>query len=135
MLWKRQKNFGAKRAIELKTSGPFHTEKLKEASDKLRLELNKIDIKFPTKKVIKNIDAKEYTKEDNIKEILAKHVISPVHFSDSIKNMISQGIDTFIEIGPGKVLSGFIKKIDKEVTILNIQDMETLKNVICQIKQ
>ena len=124
------KKLGAKRAIELKTSGPFHTEKLRIASEKLKEELEKITINNPNKKVIKNIDAKEYNKNDNIKEILAKHVISPVRFSDSIKNMINQGVDTFIEIGPGKVLSGFIKKINKEVTILNIQDTETLKNVI-----
>ena len=131
----KAKELGAKKAIELKTSGPFHTEKLEEASKKLKNELDKINIKYPIKKVIKNIDAKEYTKKDNIKEILAKHVISPVKFSSSIENMISQGVDTFIEIGPGKVLSGFIKKINRDVTILNIQDVQSLENVIYKLKQ
>lgn len=126
----KAKELGAKRAIELKTSGPFHTEKLKIASQKLKEELDKIEINTPKKKVIKNIDAKEYKEGDNIREILADHVISPVRFADSVKNMIEQGVDTFIEIGPGKVLSGFIKKINKDVRILNIQDVQSLKNVI-----
>lgn len=75
------KNLGAKRAIELKTSGPFHTEKLKTASDKLKEKLEKIDINVNSnKKVIKNIDAKEYTSSDDFVDILSKHVISPVRF-------------------------------------------------------
>lgn len=131
----KAKELGAKRAIELKTSGPFHTEKLKVASEKLKQELEKVEVQFPEKKVIKNIDGKEYQKQDDIREILAKHVVSSVRFADSIKNMISQGIDTFIEIGPGKVLSGFIKKINREVTILNVQDIETLENVIETLKK
>ena len=127
----KAKELGAKRAIELKTSGPFHTEKLIEASKKLKEELEKIQINEEINKhIIKNIDATEYTNQDNIKEILAKHVISPVKFSKSIQYMIDQGVDTFIEVGPGKVLSGFIKKINKDVTIMNIQDVDTLENVI-----
>ena len=86
------------------------------------------------KKVIKNIDAQEYTKEDDIKDILAKHVMSSVRFSKSIQNMIDQGVDTFIEIGPGKVLSGLVKRINKEVRIYNIQDEESLENTIKSIK-
>ena len=61
---------------------------------------------------------------------MAKHVISPVKFSKSVQYMIDQGVDTFIEVGPGKVLSGFIKKINKDVTIMNIQDVDTLEKVI-----
>ena len=127
----KAKELGAKRAIELKTSGPFHTEKLIEASKKLKEELGKIQINEEINKhIIKNIDATEYTNQDNIKEILAKHVISPVKFSKSVQYMIDQGVDTFIEVGPGKVLSGFIKKINKDVTIMNIQDVDTLEKVI-----
>lgn len=128
------KNLGAKRAIELKTSGPFHTEKLVTASSKLKEELEKIDIKVNSnKKVIKNMDAKEYTSNDNIKEILAKHVISPVRFRKSIEEMINQGVDTFIEIGPGKVLSGFIKKTNKEVNVFNIENIETFENCLSSL--
>lgn len=135
-LLEKGKELGARKVVELKTSGPFHTEKLKAASDKLREELDKIEInKDFTKKVFKNLDAKEYTKEDDIKNILAKHVMSPVRFSKSIENMINQGVDTFIEIGPGKVLSGFIRKINKEVKVLNIQDKESLENTLKILKE
>lgn len=129
------KNLGAKRAIELKTSGPFHTEKLKEASDKLREELEKIDINVKSnKKVIKNIDAKEYTNNDNLVDILSRHVISPVRFRKTIEEMISQGVDTFIEIGPGKVLSGFIKKTNKDVSVMNVENIETFENCLANLK-
>lgn len=125
------KQEGAKRAIELKTSGPFHTEKLIQASNKLKEELEKIEInKEFEKKVVKNIDAKIYTENDDIRDILANHVISPVRFSESVQEMIAQGVDTFIEIGPGKVLSGFIKKIDKEVKVINVQDARGLENLL-----
>lgn len=135
-LLEKGKELGARKVVELKTSGPFHTEKLKAASDKLREELDKIEInKNFTKKVIKNLDAKEYTKEDDIKDILAKHVMSPVRFSKSVENMINQGVDTFVEIGPGKVLSGFIRKINKEVKVLNIQDKESLENTLKILKE
>lgn len=129
------KSLGAKRAIELKTSGPFHTEKLKEASDKLREELEKIDINANSnKKVIKNIDAKEYTSSDDMVDILSRHVISPVRFRKSIEEMISQGVDTFIEIGPGKVLSGFIKKTNKDVSVMNVENIETFENCLANLK-
>ena len=135
-LLEKGKELGARKVVELKTSGPFHTEKLKAASDKLREELDKIEInKDFTKKVFKNLDAKEYTKEDDIKNILAKHVMSPVRFSKSVENMINQGVDTFVEIGPGKVLSGFIRKINKEVKVLNIQDKESLENTLKILKE
>ena len=125
------KQAGAKRAIELKTSGPFHTEKLKEASDKLREALNEININtISNKKVIKNIDALEYSNNDDIKSILANHVINPVKFKDSIENMINQGVDTFIEVGPGKVLSGFIKKTNKEIKVFNTNNVESFENII-----
>lgn len=127
----KAKEVGAKRAIELKTSGPFHTAKLEEASNLLEKELNKIEIQFQEEtKVIKNIDGKQYEASDDIKQILAKHVISPVRFGRSIQEMMQNEVDTFIEIGPGKTLSGFIKKISKEVTVMNIQDVDTLNKVV-----
>lgn len=127
--------FGAKRVIKLNTSGPFHTAKLEEASKELRKELENYEFKITDKVVIKNIDAKEYTEDDDIKEILAKHVMNPVKFSKSIENMIKNGIDTFIEVGPGKVLSGFVKKVSKEVKVFNIQDEESMQNCINSLKE
>lgn len=107
----KAKENGARKVVLLKTSGPFHTEKLKLAAEKLKLELDKIEIKFnKEKKIIKNIDAKEYKETDDIKEILAKHVMSPVRFKDSIEEMIKKGVDTFIEIGPRKNFIWIYKK-------------------------
>lgn len=128
------KELGAKRAIELKTSGPFHTEKLKNASVELRKELEKINFKDFEIPVIKNLNGKAYTKEDNMVEILSNHVISPVKFGKSIETMLNMGVDTFIEIGPGKTLSSFVKKVckqmEKEVNVFNIENVETLESTL-----
>ena len=129
------KEMGAKKVRVLKTAGPFHTEKLKESSDALRKELENVTInKFETK-VIKNLDGDFYKDTDNVKEILASHIVNPVRFSKTIKTMLDNGIDIFIEIGPGKTLSGFVKRTptDKEVKILNINDVQTLKETIKEI--
>lgn len=126
------KEMGAKKVIPLKTAGPFHTEKLIESSKALREELEKVTInKFKTK-VIKNLDGEIYKDTDDIKDILSKHIVNPVRFSKTIQTMLDNGIDTFIEIGPGKTLSGFVKRTqtDKEIKILNINNNESLKNTI-----
>lgn len=129
------KEAGAKRTIELKTSGPFHTSKLQEASDKLYEALQEIQInKIADKKVIKNIDATEYTDNDDIKRILANHVINPVKFKKSIENMIDQGVDTIIEIGPGKVLSGFVKKTNKDIQVFNTNNIEAFEQILSELK-
>ncbi len=104
------KEMGAKKIRILKTAGPFHTEKLIESSKALRKELENIAIhKFETK-VIKNIDGEMYKDTDDVKDILACHIINPVKFSKTIQNMINNGIDTFIEIGPRKNIIRFCKK-------------------------
>lgn len=116
------KEMGINKIRILKTAGPFHTQKLIESSKALKKELENIQIhKFETK-VIKNIDGEAYTENDDIKDILAKHIISPVRFSKGLNKMIEQGIDTFIEVGPGKTLSGFVKRIptQKEIKILQV---------------
>ena len=129
------KEAGARRCLELKTSGPFHTSKLEKASEALRLELDNINLKNPVINVIKNIDAKPYVDNDDMKDILAKHVINPVRFSDSIKYMIDNGVDTFVEVGPGKVLTGFVKKVDKDVKCININNVESLENALAELKK
>ena len=98
------KSAGAKRVIPLKTSGPFHTEKLIEASKVFEKELENVRFNLDKEniKVIKNIDGTYYNKNDNIKEILVKHIISPVRFDKAIKLMSDENIDEYIEIGPRK---------------------------------
>ena len=129
------KEMGAKKVRILKTSGPFHTKKLIEASNALRKDLEKINInKFKTK-VVKNINGDIYKDEENIKDILAEHMISPVKFSKCLETMLKMGIDTFVEIGPGKTLSGFVKRIktEKEIKICNICDVKSLENTLKEI--
>ena len=108
------KQDGAKKVKILKTAGPFHTIKLKQASEALRKELENVTFHDFETPVVKNIDGTIYTKQDNIKDILAKHIISPVHFTKSIQTMMDMGVDTFIEVGPGKTLSNFVKIMQKE---------------------
>lgn len=129
------KEMGAKKVRILKTSGPFHTKKLIEASNALRKDLEKINInKFKTK-VVKNINGDIYKDEENIKDILAEHMISPVKFSKCLETMLKMGIDTFVEIGPGKTLSGFVKRIktEKKIKIYNICDVKSLENTLKEI--
>lgn len=128
------KEAGAKRAIELNTSGPFHTCKLKEASEALAKELEPVTIQKFNTKVIKNIDGKPYEAQDNVKEILANHIINPVRFADGLQTMLNMGIDTFVEIGPGKTLSGFVKRTSKDVKIFNINDVPSLESTIGGLK-
>lgn len=95
----------------LKTAGPFHTEKLIDSSNALRKELENIKIHKFESKVVKNLDGEIYDDSDDIKDILAKHIINPVRFSKSLKKMKKFGVDEFIEVGPGKTLTGFVKRI------------------------
>ena len=130
------KEMGAKKVMVLKTAGPFHTEKLIESSNALKKELEKITINKLETKVIKNIEGDFYKDTDDIKDILAKHIINPVKFSKTLQNMLDNGIDTFIEIGPGKTLSGFVKRMkqEKPIQILNINDVTSLENVLNQMQ-
>lgn len=124
------KEAGARKVIPLKTSGPFHTEKLKDAKNAYEKELAKVKFQLGNKKVIKNLDGKYYTKEDNIKEILAKHIISPVRFDQAIQLMKQEQIEEYIEIGPGKVLTGFVKKDEKEAKTFAIHSVESLEQYL-----
>ena len=134
---KLAKEMGAKRIVPLKTSGPFHTEKLEKASNTLGEFLKDKIIKIPQIEVIKNLDAKPYTKQDNIKEILAKHVMNPTKMSDSIKYMLANKVDTFVEIGPGKTLSSFVTSVkraeNKEAKVITINNADTLERGIIEL--
>lgn len=127
----RLKALGARKVIPLKTSGPFHTEKLAKAKELYANELEKGAFeKGNGIKVIKNIDGTVYKQGDNMKEILAKHIVSPVRFDKAIEHMKEQGVTEFIEIGPGKALTGFVKKDYPEAQIYNVNNLQSLKEVI-----
>ncbi len=130
-------DMGAKNVRILKTVGPFHTEKLLESSKALRKELENVHINSFSTKVLKNIDGEFYEDKDDIRDILAKHIIKPVKFSKILQNMIKNDIDTFIEIGPGKTLSGFVKRTnsDRPIKIYNISNVVNLEETIKCIKE
>ncbi len=121
---------GAKRTVILNVSGPFHSPLLKEASGKLKDILEKVNFKpLGNKKVLSNVTA-NYHEENQIKDLLVKQMYSPVRWRYSIEKLINDGCDTFIELGPGKVLTGFMRSIDREKKALNIGDVDSLKKAI-----
>ena len=123
----KAKDFNIKRAVKLQVSAPFHTSMLKPAGDKLKEDLNKIQFNMPLNKVVSNVDAEYYEVSEVIPEKLKKQVYNPVRWEANVRRMIADGVDTFVEIGPGKTLSGFIKKIDKNVKAINIENILGLK--------
>ena len=120
--------------IPLKVSGPFHSSLYEEASFKYYESIKDVEINEPKKVIYSNVLGKPYSKQDDIRDLLRKQIMSPVLFEDSINHMLDQGIDTFIELGPGKTLSGFVKKIDKKANVYNIEDLDTLKSTVEKIK-
>ncbi|HEX3076360.1 MAG TPA: ACP S-malonyltransferase [Lachnospiraceae bacterium] len=130
----RLKEAGAKRAIELNVSGPFHSALLKGAGEKLAKELEQANVNDMTIPYVCNATAQIITDKTQVKELLEKQVSSPVRWQQSMELMIENGVDTFVEIGPGKTLSGFLKKINKDVTVINIEkleDLEKLEGIVC----
>ncbi len=117
------------KTIMLNVSGPFHTELLKPAAEKLRAELLKLSIKEPKIPVITNLTGEKIPSKDEIIPTLTRQVMSPVLWEKSIRHLLSLGVDTFIEIGPGKTLCGFVKKIDKSVAIYNVENLSTLEKL------
>ena len=119
---------GVRKMMRLNVSGPFHTSMLKPASDQLGGLLQTITVNSPTIPYVTNVTGQLASTEPNdIRELLTKQVMQSVRWEDSIVTLLEAGVDTFVEIGPGKVLSGFIKKINKEVKVYNIEDTATLK--------
>ena len=128
------KEKGAKRAVMLNVSGPFHTSLLEPAAIKLNEELNKIKLNDMNIPVITNLTAEVVEDKSQIVDILTKQVMNPVKWEQSVKKMIELGVDTFVEMGPGKTLSSFVKKAAKEVgadvSIYNVEDLKTLEKTV-----
>ncbi|HHU90409.1 MAG TPA: ACP S-malonyltransferase [Clostridiaceae bacterium] len=125
---------GARRAMLLNVSAPFHCSLLKPAGEKLSKELENVVVNTMNIPVVTNVTGKIIESEAYIKDFLIKQVSTSVLWEDCVRTLIENGADTFIEIGPGKVLSGFIKKIDKKVRILNVEDKASLDKTITALR-
>jgi len=120
---------GAKKAVMLAVSAPFHCSLMKPAAEKLKEALQDVpvcDIHIP---VISNADARPYPSKEEIKNLLVKQVNHPVRWEESMREMVAKGVKTVIEIGPGKVLTGLMRRITKEVKTLNLEDLKGLKEI------
>ncbi len=120
------KEKGAKRVIPLNVSGPFHSQMLIGAGERLKKDLEKVQMNEFSVPYVANLTADYVTSPENVRELLEKQISSPVKWQQSVEKMLAEGVDTFVEIGPGKTLSSFVKKINKEVLVLNIDKYEDL---------
>ncbi|WP_057913444.1 ACP S-malonyltransferase [Peribacillus muralis] len=131
----KAKENGAKRALPLEVSGPFHSELMKPAAEKLQGILDEVIIKQAEIPVISNVTANPITSPIEIKEKLIEQLYSPVLWEDSVRTLLELGVDTFIEVGPGKVLGGLIKKIDRSAHIHSVSDLDTLTKTVESLKE
>ena len=122
------------KAIPLNTSGPFHTRLLVPASLELKEKFASVEFKEMKIPVVFNSSAKELEADESVDKMLEKQVMSSVYFEDSVRYMIANGVDTIIEIGPGKVLSGFIRKIDKTIKTYQVEDQASLEKTLAGLK-
>ncbi|MBN2796838.1 MAG: ACP S-malonyltransferase [Clostridia bacterium] len=128
------KDKGAKKAVLLPVSAPFHTSMLRGAGEKLSGEFQHIEFKPMTYPLVANVTGNFIKSHEDVKGLLIDQVSSPVLWENSILKMVEDGFDTFIEVGPGKALSKFIKKIAKDVTILNVEDLSSLEKTLEVLK-
>ena len=128
------KEAGAKRAIMLNVSGPFHSRMLTGAGEKLGEVLEQVEIHPLSIPYVANVTAEYMTDAADVKPLLMKQVSSSVRWEQSVRAMLADGVDTFIEIGPGKTLAGFMKKIDRTVKVLNIEKLEDVDKVVEELR-
>lgn len=125
---------GARRCVPLKVSGPFHSPLLNTAKDQLTADLQQCSFKDIQIPYLSNLTADVVTDANDIQDLLANQIVSPVRFRESILKLLDLGVTTFVEIGPGKTIQGFIKKTNRDVKVLNVEkveDLEGLKNELC----
>ncbi|NMH71219.1 ACP S-malonyltransferase [Bacillus sp. RO3] len=131
----KAKESGAKRVIPLQVSGPFHSQLMRPAADKFASILDSITIEDARVPVIANVTAEPVTDREKIKRLLIEQLYSPVQWEDSVEKLLESGVDTFIEIGPGKVLSGLVKKVNRRVKTYAVQDEASLEQTIRALKE
>ena len=125
---------GAKRCIPLKVSGPFHSALLEGAGKQLGEVLADVTVNKPSIPYVCNVKADYVTEADEVKALLASQVSSSVRWQQSVERMLADGVDTFVEIGPGKTLTGFMKKMNKEVTVMNVDKLADMDAVLEALK-
>jgi len=125
---------GAKRVVTLAVSVPSHCSLMADASKKLSELLDKVDFKNPVIPIVNNADAIFLKDGDSVKKSLVRQLNNPLLWEDSIKAIFDSGIDTFIEVGPGRVLSGLIKRIEPSAKTFNVEDVKSLENTLTSIK-
>lgn len=128
------KEKGAKMAVQLKVSGPFHTELLLPAAEKLNTELKKMTISPMNIPVFTNVDAQIVKSEEDIVPILTRQICLPVRWEDIVNNAVENGAEAFVELGPGKTLCGFVKRIVKGVVNVNVEDSASLEKAVAKLK-
>ncbi len=128
------KSSGARRAIMLKVSAPFHSTLMEPAAARLKEVLDSIVINDTRIPVVANVNAKEETKAEDIRRNLVDQAAHPVHWEESVRNMIANGVDCAVEVGPGTVLSGFMRKIDRSITCFHAEDVATIDETVAALK-
>lgn len=117
----------AKRVIKLKVSAPFHCALMKPAQDRLAADLERLTFNAPGVPVVTNVDARVTGAPDELRDALVRQVSAPVRWVESMQLLMQQGVDTFVEVGPGKVLSGLMRQISRDAKMLNVEDPESLE--------
>lgn len=120
---------GAKRCVPLKVSGPFHSALLAGAGEKLAEKLAEVMVQDPQIPYLCNVEAAPVTDKSRVKELLAKQICGTVRWRETMEHMLADGVDTFVEIGPGKTLAGFLRKINREATVYNVEKVEDLEKL------
>ncbi|MEG6511607.1 ACP S-malonyltransferase [Desulforamulus ruminis] len=126
---------GAKRVIELAVSGPFHSSLMRPAGDRLAQVLAEVPVQDPQIPVMANVSAGYLTSATEVKDSLTRQVYGAVLWEDGVGKMVAEGFNVMVEVGPGKVLSGLVKKINKETTTFQVDDVATLEKVLAQFKE
>lgn len=129
------KEAGAKRVLRLNVSGPFHSPMLKAAGECLGKELEKVEFSELKIPYVTNVTADYVTDINQTKDLLATQVFSPVRWQESMEKLIADGVDTFIELGPGKTLCGFLKKIDRNIRVYNIGTWNEMEQIVCELRK
>lgn len=119
----------ARKVVKLKVSAPFHCALMKPAQDKLAPDLAALDFSGPSMPVVTNVDARATTAPDELRDALVRQVSAPVRWVESMQLLMSHGVDTFVEAGPGKVLSGLMRQISRDVKMLNVEDAASLQQL------